>query len=204
MGGTVIRGWTVLILVSALALFGSQAIEAQASQTIPASITTAPKQCPAGAPGLAANVSWQPRSNYKLVMANFVKVANCRNQIKAVRIKVEAYRTGGQGFVNSATIIRQVSGKTIGYELLLRAIFEQGNSGPLRSFVFEREMPKKPELAMNVLQSCTKARDGVAIDMTDFEFIVRVEPLGSNRKVIRDVGAAVLGPFPCGVNIGTT
>lgn len=164
----------------------------------------APRKCQAGAPSLAVRVGWKEVDTFYLNMQTHVQILNCRGRVKSVRIIVKSLRAGGTGKVEQDVTIlgtqpSRYANKAMMVHLnqFLRVVDLEGDAGQGKGVVLDDKR------SFYNLQSCTLMTDGRPIDTSDFSFLVRVEPLDGKRKVIPDVGAAVIGPFACGQLAGT-
>lgn len=198
----------------AVALAMSGALLGSALVLTPQAVTAAPApavapqaQCPAGAPGLAVKVGWQTVDTFFLAMDTYITVANCRSRIRYVRIVWNSLKSAGTGLVEQDAEIRSTLPAKNGNRRylitarkFLRALYTEAatNSGPIKGIALD---DKK---SLNNLMNCQFLMDKTPINVSDYSFTIRVEPLDARLRVIPNVGAASLGPFACGQPIGTT
>jgi len=203
------RGVGLAAGAAAALIAGFLTVPAQAtSESSGYTVAVAAKPCPPGRPGLAARVGWRKQDVNWLVMTTHVQVANCKGRIKYVRILVESFNNGfltqrkTDAFGTYPSKYRNKN-MMVHWPNYLPTIYEAGQSGRYVGIgfadVFPDSAPRKAAINQRPweLSTCTRRVDGLEVDTSGVTFKVSVWPLDGKRRVIRDIGAAMLGPFTC-------
>lgn len=191
---------SVALLMLATPLSPSHAADQAYSQ--------AAKKCGPNSPGLAVTVGWRMQDENWLVMTPHVQVANCKRRIKYVRILLQSFnngflterRTEGMGTYPSKY---GNTSMTVHWPNYLPVKYEVGQSGRYVGVGFAPVRPEGDEKNVRKnqrpyeLTSCTRRVDGLEVDTSGVTFTVNVWPLDGKRRIIKDIGAAALGPFTC-------
>ena len=210
--GTKLRSRLLIALCAAV--MTSMLVGAPQSLALQDGAQPAARSCKPGTPGLAATVGWRTQDENWLVMTPHVQVANCRGRIKYVRVLIESYNNGflTERKTNAFGTYPSKYGNgnmMVHWPNYLPTVYEANQSGRYVGIGFADVFPDSaPADASRAsiarinqrpyeLTSCTRRVDGIEVDTSAVTFQVTVWPLDARRKIIRDIGSAILGPFTC-------